>query len=198
MNVAYQRTVEPTAEPVSVADAKLHLRVDHNTEDAKIGRDVRAARLQVEDYLGRGLVTQTWTYAQDMFTTTIPLPMAGPLASVTSVKYYDTAGTLQTLATTVYEVDTLSEPGCVRLKPDQVWPQLQAGKALAVEIVYVVGQAYTAVREDIVSALLLLAADRYEYRENTIVGTIVAQIPTAVHALLAPHRMWWTPPKAGS
>lgn len=196
MNCAWQRTVDPTNEPISLDEAKIHFRVSGASEDSKIQRDLRASRMQVEDYLHRGLVTQTWKYVQDVFTDEIPLPMAGPLVSVTSVKYYDTSGAQQTLSTSVYEVDTLSEPGCVRLKPDQTWPQLQIGKALAVEVIYVVGQASTAVRDDIVDAILMLALDRYEQRENTVIGTITAELPTGIESILAPLRMWWAPPKA--
>lgn len=194
MNCAWQRTVDPTNEPISLAEAKLHFRVSGAAEDSKIQRDVRAARMQVEDYLHRGLVTQTWKYVQDVFSGVIPLPMAGPLVSVPSVKYYDTSGVQQTLSTSIYEVDTLSEPGCVRLAPDQVWPQTQVGKALAVEVIYVVGQAASAVRDDIVDAILMLALDRYEQRENTVIGTISSEIPNGVEAILAPQRLWWSPP----
>jgi uncharacterized phiE125 gp8 family phage protein len=196
MNCAWQRTTDATDEPISLTEAKLHLRVSGSDEDTKIRRDIRAARMQIEDYLHRGLVTQTWTYAQDVFTVCIPLPMAGPLASVTSVQYYDASGVLQTLSTDTYDVDTLSEPGCVRLKPDQVWPQTQVGKALAVQVVYVVGQAAAAVRDDIVDALLLRVADRYEHRENTQMGVKGEELPDGIQAILAPQRMWWTAPKA--
>jgi hypothetical protein len=67
------------------------------------------------------------------------LPMAAPLQSAT-VTYYDASGVLQTLSTSVYGIDdTVSEPGCIYLKPNQVWPSVQAGRPLAVEIDYVVG-----------------------------------------------------------
>jgi hypothetical protein len=52
--------------------------------------------------------------------------MAAPLQSVTTVKYYDASGVLQTLASTVYQVDTVSQPGRIVLAPTQIWPTVQA------------------------------------------------------------------------
>lgn len=197
MNYAWQRTADATDEPVDLYDAKVHLYVgeDDTTQDSKIERDLRAARHQVEDYLRAGLVTQTWVYAQDRFTDEILLPMAAPLASVTSVQYYDTSGVLQTLSASVYTVDTRSEPGRIVLAPDQQWPQVQAGRTLAVVVTYVVGRAVANVDPRAQDAILLLVADRYEHREQTVVGSITSAVPTGVEALLAPMRcLGWRPP----
>lgn len=83
----------PTSDPVSVAEAKQHLRAVDSDEDEYIGTLITAAREQVEDITRRALMTQTWDYFLDEWPDDdyITLPW-GKLASVTSVKYKDSDG----------------------------------------------------------------------------------------------------------
>ena len=195
MNVAWSLQTAPTVEPLTTDEAKLQLRITDTTDDTAIARRIKAARAQAEQYLMRGLITQTWKYAQDAFSDEMLLPMAAPLASVTSVKYYDASGVQQTLATTYYLVDTLSEVGRVCLAPLQSWPSVQADRPLAVEIIYVLGYATAAlVPPDIVDAVCLFLGDRQEYRQQTLLGGGLTSLPNGAEALLAPHRRWWRPP----
>ncbi len=57
----------PTAEPVSLAEAKLHLRVEDNADDVLIGALISATRVQAEHDTRRSLVTQTWQLVLDRF-----------------------------------------------------------------------------------------------------------------------------------
>ena len=53
-------TFPPAGEPLTLAEAKLHLRVDLNDDDALIAALISAAREQVEFLTGQRLITQTW------------------------------------------------------------------------------------------------------------------------------------------
>jgi uncharacterized phiE125 gp8 family phage protein len=195
VNTAWTLVTGPTTEPIAVDEAKDHLRVKVADEDAVIARLVKGARGQAEEYLGRGLVSQAWKYTQDVWTDEMRLPRA-PLKSVTSVKYYDAAGVLQTLSPTAYVMDTVAEPGVVRRAPNQVWPTLQSDRLAAVEIAYVVGYAsVAAIPPAIVHAVYLLLGTWYEHRESVVTGTIQVPLVHGVEALLAPHRVFWYPPK---
>ena len=137
---AWTLVTAPTIEPVSLAEVKAQARIlDNNTDDV-LASYITVAREAAESHMGRGLLTQTWKLVLDGFTNDIPLPMASPLQSVTSVEYYDDDGTLQTLATTYYGTDLVSRPGRVVLKPEQSWPSVQSDRRNgAVIITYVVG-----------------------------------------------------------
>lgn len=193
---AYKLVTGPTSEPITTSDAKLDRRITGSDDDAAVVRWIASARSRAESYLGRGLLQQTWKLALDEFVDEIELPMAAPLQSVTSVQYYNTSGSLTTLGASVYQVDTLSEPGRVLLAPDQVWPATQSGRRLAVEITYVVGYANAAaIPPDVLDALYLWIGDRDQFRES-LSESVVTSIPAGVEALLAPHRVFWRAPRA--
>jgi len=140
IGTAWTRTVDPTEEPLTVEEVKQQARITDMASDGLLQSYIISAREEAELYMSRGLLTQTWKLLLDGWSNSIPLPMAAPLASVTSVKYYDENGTQQTLATTYYDTDTVSRPGRVVLKPDQSWPNYQSTRRNgAIEIIYVVG-----------------------------------------------------------
>lgn len=117
------RIVEPTAEPISLAQAKRQLRVDGTDDDTYISGLISAARNYVENQCSVSLVVSTFKQTLDCFPAgdTISLNFP-PLLDVTSITYVDSAGATQTLATTVYSVVTHERPGKVKLKYLQDWP----------------------------------------------------------------------------
>jgi uncharacterized phiE125 gp8 family phage protein len=139
-DVRWARTVDATTEPLTLQDAKDQLRYTQTDVDPVVYRYIRAARNAAEDARNCGLLTQTWVMNCRQFADVIWLPMAAPLQSVTSVQYYDTTGTQQTLAGTFYTVDTVSRPGRIVRAPLQSWPALQGDRLVnAITITYVVG-----------------------------------------------------------
>ena len=108
----------PTVEPVSLAEAKLHLRVTVADDDALISGLIPAARDYCETVTHRAIPLQTWDDKRDGFPDdgVIWLPKA-PLVSVTSVTYVDPNGVTQTWSSTLYTVDAPVGPkaraGCV-------------------------------------------------------------------------------------
>jgi uncharacterized phiE125 gp8 family phage protein len=174
-----RRSAGPAIEPLTVALAKQQTRAleDVSAEDELFTEYVRAAREAFESYTHRGALTQTWVLTQDAFEDAIVLPMAAPLQSVTSVKYYDTAGTQQTLATSYYRVDTESAPGRVVLKPGQCWPDVQCERGQAVEITYVVGWTTpAAMPASARMGILQTVAHMWENRNAVQIGIGVAAV----------------------
>lgn len=192
--MAVKLITPPASEPVSVSEAKLHLRVDGADEDTLISGLITAARQYVEDYTQRALITQTWRLLLDEFpngdTIHVPLP---PLQSVNSVTYYDEDGALQTLPTTDYHVDPESAQGRVVLTDGKCWPTTQT-RPNAVTIEFVAGYGDAAsVPQAIKQAILLLVAHWYEHREAVVIGTsgnVAKEAAFAVDALLTPYRVW--------
>ena len=179
----------PTEEPVSLADAKLHLRVDGTTDDTLITALIVAARKWAEEYTGRQFVTATWDWFLDGFCPSFSVPLP-PLQSVTSIKYLDTTGTEQTLASSTYRVDAVSEPGRIALDYGKSWPSTHP-VINAVTVRFVAGYgAAAAVPEPIRQAILILIGELYEQRQESIIGNIQSSVPFGVRALLTPYKVW--------
>lgn len=184
----------PTAEPVTVAEAKSWIRQDSSADDTLIASLIVAARQAVENYLSRALLTQTWDLWLPYFCD-LELPKA-PLQSVTSITYTDDAGDSQTLATSVYDVFAYQEaPGWVRLAYSQSWPSTRA-VADAVKIRFVAGYAAaspigSAVPQAIRHGILILVAEYYENREINVVNNRaqITEIPGHVERLLWPYKV---------
>lgn len=184
----------PALEPVSLEEAKAHLRVDGDDEDVLIANLITAAREWAEAYTDRAFITQTWDATfDDGFPACVEL-YHPPLIGVTSVTYVDGFGVSQTLAADQYRVDAPAGPkpfpGRVSRAYGVSWPSTQPVND-AVSIRYQAG--YGGAAEDVPaairSALLLLIGELYKTREDTVTGTIISSVPMGVEALLWPFRV---------
>lgn len=183
----------PTVEPVTLEEAKLHLRVDNTADDALILALIESARTMVEAITQRALITQTWDYKIDDWPDTdyirMPLP---PLQSITSITYkLYTDGSTSTFASASYFAVTSMIPGRAALKPGYTWPSesLYPYQAIAVQFVCGYGAGGSYVPEPLKSALKLLIGHLYENREAVREKNVQA-LPWGVTHLLAPYRVY--------
>ncbi len=188
--MALSLVTAPAAEPVSLAEAKAHLRVDITEDDSLITALITAARQHAEAITRRQLVTATWDLTLDGWpdgdTILMPLP---PLQGVTSITYKDSGETVYALLATDYIVDKAEEPGRIVLAYGKTWPSAALYPAAAITVRFTAGYGdAAAVPQAIKQAILLLVAHWYENREATIGGAIQREIPFAVEALLWPYR----------
>jgi uncharacterized phiE125 gp8 family phage protein len=151
---------------VTLAEAKLHLRVDGTDDDSLITAMVSAATQVAEQMTNRALSEQTWEITLDHFPCSFNLTRA-PVASITSLKYYDIDGTLQTLASSAYVLDNSNDYGPARVTPAymEIWPGARS-QAAAVALRYVAGYATASVvPESIKSWIKLQVGAMYENRQ---------------------------------
>jgi uncharacterized phiE125 gp8 family phage protein len=178
----------PTSEPVSLVEAKLHLRVTVTDDDALITALIIAAREMAEHETQRSLITQTWEKSLDMFPDAIELP---PVASITSVKYLDLDGVEQTLSTVSYTLDNASDSASSWLTPayGYSWPDTYLD-VNAVKVRYIAGWANAAaVPQGIKQWMLLQVGNWYENRESVNIGNITSKL-NYVNFLLDRYRIW--------
>jgi len=188
----------PSAEPVTIAEAKEHCRVDLSNEDNLLDGLIAAARMWAEQYKGQALVTQTWDLKLRAFPCgRLEIPL-GPLQSVTSVKYLDGAGVEQTWDAAKYSTHGLYVPVTKPAGPDpkrgwiepvygQFWPiALPVDEAVRVRFTAGWGTA-AQVPQRFKQAMLLRLAQLYAQREPVVAGTAITLNDTkADEALLWP------------
>jgi uncharacterized phiE125 gp8 family phage protein len=177
------RSVEPTIEPVTLAEAKRHANVVASDDDLLIASLIMAAREQVESDTSRALLTQSWRLKlHTWFADELELPRA-PLQSVTSIKYLDAAAVEQTLPAAYYDVDADRTPGVIWRDPDYTWPTV-SDQANCITIVYKAGygDVATAVPQRAKQAILLLVGHWYRSREA--VGQVGAEVALAYQRLI--------------
>lgn len=187
-------TTPPALEPVTLTEAKAHLRVTHSSEDTLITALVVAARQHVENYLNRAIVTQTLTYKFRQFPECrIVLPRP-PLQYVVSVTYYDADNASQTVSSSDYIVHNPTETyGHIELAAASTWPSVYS-RDDAVSVRYVAGYPDTGsptagvggVPQAIKQAILLVVGDLFENREAQAEKALAEN--RTVIALLAPYR----------
>lgn len=199
MRWALQHIDHPSEEPVTLQEAKAHLRVDDTEQDAWITRAMTAAREFCETFQGRSYTTQRLALSLERWPSgrSIYLPRP-PLQSVEAVAYTLADGTPRTLDPSLYIVDTASEPGAIHLRPGASWPSdpLDAGLPIRVEFTAGYGAA-DKVPLRAVQAILLLVGHWYESRETVVIGTISRELEFTVQALLWQERMWYPGPDGG-
>lgn len=180
----------PGSEPVSVADIKNQLRIDHTNEDTYLSTLVTAARSNIENIIKRKLIQQTITLTCDDFPSgnwELPFP---PIAAVTQVAYRDTAGDAQTLSVPTLRNADKPNMAAVLEEPSTGWPGVD-GDPAAVTLTITAGYGTTAtnVPSEIRVAINMLAAHWYNYREAATEDA-PEKIPMHIDSLLTSHR-WW-------
>lgn len=213
--MGYLRTLEPSTEPITLAEAKAQCSVDTSDFDDLLNALIVGSRSWVENYLRRSLITQTWHAYFDEFPAndrafnvgpersaetyngyrrgTIYLPFP-PLISVTSLKYVAIDGTLTTLvANTDYQVETTTGAEA-RIIPayNASWPATRL-QMEAVQVIYTAGYgAASDVPQPIKQAMLLLIAAWFKNREATAdeFEALKKKVPFAVECLLDSYKVW--------
>lgn len=165
----------PENYPISLADVKKHLVIEHDEDDDLIETYLKSVIAMLDPpygFLGRAMVTQTLKYWRETIPAgkiiKIPFP---PLQSVTSVKYYDSDEAEQTISSDDYTVVTSHEPGYVELSTNKSWPTSLSERKYPVFIEFIAGYGdccdlYEPVPADLRQWILLSVADFYMQREH--------------------------------
>jgi uncharacterized phiE125 gp8 family phage protein len=169
-----KRTSIDGVEPVTVDEAKKHcyITASDSTTATLIDTFIKASRNYGENYTWRTLIDSTYELYMDEFPSMtlrniIELPRS-PVVSVTSVEYVDGDGNTQTVDSSNYRVDTVSEPARIEPVDGFTWPNTN-DQVNAVTITYTAGYGdeggSSTVPDDIKTALLMHIKYLYDNRD---------------------------------
>jgi uncharacterized phiE125 gp8 family phage protein len=185
-----ERVSGPAVEPLSLDEAKLHLRLEGGEEDALVAALIKATREMAERHTGRALITQglrLWLDRWPCGRRSIDLPRP-PLASVASVTVYDADDSPSPVEPAAWLADRIATPGRLVLRAGVTAPvsgRVANGIAIDYEAGY--GPAGTDVPEPIRRGMALLLGHLFESREAGGLGQ--RPLPLGVEALWAPYRL---------
>lgn len=185
-----KRTTDSSSEPITLAEAKEHLRVDHSTDDTYIQTLIKVARQSVEISTGRSLASgQTYVAGYQFFPymydrLVIPRP---PFSTVSSVKYHDAEDTEQTLSASSYVVDS-SGSGCALLSMTDNfdYPTLTKNREARVLVTFTAGDTPP---EPLYQAMLLLITHYYDTREPVAYNANPMKVPRSVDFLCRQYKV---------
>lgn len=179
----------PSVEPITLEEAKQHLRVDGNDDDLLIQSLIKQAREWCEDYQNRKYITQTLDFVLDTFPNgnAIVFNSCSPVQKVESIKYYDENRQEYLFDESNYIADLDGFVNRAVLDRGKQWPkiELQSVNAVRVRVVAGYGDDGDKVPEAIKWAIILqmkLLYDDYRPEEKT-------KLEEARNALLSMNRV---------
>lgn len=178
--------------PVTLDEAKAHLRIVDDADDDYITGLIEAAADKIECDTGHVCRARNVSIVRDSFADggqmRIPLSY-GPINSIASVVYDADTGTEQTLAAGQYRLRQFA--GLTYIIPafGVTWPATEAIIG-AVRVTINAGYASNAdVPDTLRHAALLLIGHWYENREAVAVGMTSGDVPLGYESLIRPHRL---------
>lgn len=181
------RTVEPAAEPVTLADVKAHLRIAHGSEDALLAGLIRAAREDLERAAAIALINQSWRLALDAWPSQgCALLSIHPVRAVLSVTAFGTEGEASLIAPADYQLDILSRPA--RLHFEARPEPLRIFNGIEIDFSAGYGEAGTDVPDLLKRAILLLVGHWYEFRAHFDPAEQPVSYPAAYDRIVAAYR----------
>jgi uncharacterized phiE125 gp8 family phage protein len=175
-------TSPPAIEPVTLAEAKAHLRVGHADDDAIIGTLIVSARRHLEAKTGLAMISQGWSTFRDDWPEGRVVELAiAPLIAVGGVKTYDEDNVATVVDPSAYFVDAVSRPARLLLRGTQAWARPgRIGNGIEIAFTAGFGAAAANVPEELRRAILQLAAhwyaERGDAREDELPLTVAAAI----------------------
>jgi len=206
--VNYELVTAPASEPITLAEAKEHCRVDISTDDSYITALITSAREYVERVTGRALITQTWSLTLDAWPTTgqddwwdgvrdgalsilsveyLEIRRA-PFLAVTSISTLDEDAAETTWDATNYYTTKQQGYGRVVRKRGVTWPIPGRDRA-GIKITFTLGYGANAsdVPSSLRQAVLFIVAHWYEIREPALDRG--KPVPHTIDNLLASYRV---------
>lgn len=187
-----RRVSAPAVSPVTVGEAKTHLRVDASDEDELISGliDAAVSHIDADGTLGRAIITQTWAEWFGYSPYWLRLSIGG-FQSLVSVEYYDENNELQTALLSDFETRMVGDFVAVGPKMNAQWPSVYS-RSDAIKVTYIAGygDAASDVPASIKQAILLLVGHWYENR-TAVSEVSLKEVPMAVDALIGNERVGW-------
>ncbi len=167
--------------PVSVTQAKAHLKVTYNDEDSLIEGYLSAAIKRCEDYRQSQIMSAQYElYARSWPCSSIINLQKSPVSVINSVKYYDEDNNLQTVSSSLYRLQDFRVPARIEFDSAFSMPDLH-DREYPVIVNFQAGYlAASSVPATLTHAILLELGTYHEIRQNETMGNGLTAIQMKV------------------
>ena len=180
----------PALEPVTLADAKAHLRLDGDDDDQYLTAAIVSARVHVEVMTRRLLIEQHWRVYLDAWPKKRIVTLSpAPLTAVDAVTVYDADGNPVVVSPEDYDIDTVGVPGRLVLASDVPAVVGRAVNGIEIDVAAGYGPSSVDVPAPLRQAIMMLVAHWYEHRGVVGHDQAVNVPPLGFDALIAPYRI---------
>jgi uncharacterized phiE125 gp8 family phage protein len=176
----------PASEPLSLAEAKNFLRVEHDADDALIAALIAGARAAVEKTAHRVLITQTWRIVLDRW------PPSGrvvvhivPLRALVAARVLAADGAPAALDIAAFTLNTVAAPALIAFERASLPEPGRALAGIELDVSAGYGESAASVPAPLLHAIRLLLARAYEHRDRALDD----RLPAEVSRLIAPYRV---------
>lgn len=178
----------PAVEPITLAEAKAHLRVETDHEDGLIQDLIKVARQEAERQTSICMIRQDWRLFLDCWPEygLLEIPIR-PLVSVQVIRIFDAHGNAQILPVEAYMVDAYAT--LPRIHAIAIPPAQQQLNGIEIDIRCGFGDAGADVPDLLKRAILVLIAHWFEFRGTYAPKDQPVSIPPLFDRLIASERM---------
>ena len=173
----------------TTTEAKDFLKVDTTADDTLIDSLIKAATQSCQIFTNRYFLSTIVTQYSDKWDGIYTL-YKSPVFGINHIKYFDSNDTEQTLASSNYILDNVSQPARIGIAVNGTLPDL-ADRINAVHVEYKVGYGTTSdfVPEGIKQAVLITIGNWYENRQTVITGRTATELPLSSQYLLEQYKI---------
>jgi len=186
--MTYALITPPTAEPLTLAEVKAHLRLDGSEEDALLISLIRTAREHLERETGLCLIAQGWRLYLDRWPHGGVVRIAkSPVQAVEKVTVYEADGSAVEVPLEDHLLDGAGRPARFWMKNPPEPGQSINGIEIDFSAGY--GEAGTDVPDTLKRAMSIHVAHMFAFRGVVSPGEQPAGIPDGYERLIAPFRI---------
>ena len=186
--MTYALITPPQAEPLTLAEAKAHLRLDGSEEDALLLSLIMTSREFLEREAGMCLITQTWRLYLDQWPRDGVIRIVkSPVQVIQAIHVYDAGGVAGHVSLQDHLLDAEGRPARLWLR--DLPPPGQAVNGIEIEFTAGYGEAGADVPDTLKRAMLLHVGHMFAFRGVLSPNQQPAGVPDGYDRLIAPFRL---------
>ena len=180
----------PAVEPVTLAEAKHFIRLEHDDDDDIIVALIAGSRIHVETQTRRALITQSWRLVRDVWPELGCVPVLPvPLRTLDAARVYKSDDSTLAIDAAAFTVDKAAAPARLSFTRGALAAPERRVAGIEIDVTCGYGAAPENVPEPLRQAIRLLVAHWYENRGLVAAADKSTVLPSTVAALISSYRV---------